>query len=274
MLSKGMVQQKLTNYDEQEIKKIWDTAYLETDDRERKIIWSRLDYLLFKRVKKHVDSKSLVLEAGCGVSGIMNLLISQKIQVIGVDISSVALNRANKLLRKPLLIQADIHHLPLRDDLFDLVYNVGVMEHFVNPEKPLKEIVKVLKPSGIVVIAVPNKFNMWSLGKMSIDLLSRLYLTKPWKYGYEKPYTKYGIKNLLNSIGLKATSVSGCGVFEGLYITVFFSLRKPKLLLQYLEQYLFSDSPSTQGTTLRIIAETLEKIDIFGLHVVAYGQKK
>ena len=77
------------------------------------------------------------------------------------------------------------------------------MEHFANPEKPLKELVRVLKPSGTVLIAVPNKFNLWSLGKMSIDLLSRLHMSKPWKYGYEKSYTKYGLRNLLNSIGLR-----------------------------------------------------------------------
>ena len=214
----------MIKHDELQLKKIWDAAYLETGESERKIIWSRLDYLIFKKIHEHLNSKSIVLEAGCGVSGVMRLLITEKIQVIGIDISSIALKRAQKLLRKPFLIQADIHQLPLKDSSFNLVYNVGVMEHFVNPQKPLKEFMKVLKPSGMIVLAVPNKLSLWSLGKMSIDLFSRLHLSKPWKYGYEKPYTKFELKNLLGSVGFKSPKVSGCGVFEGLYITAFFSL--------------------------------------------------
>ena len=84
ILSKRMEPKKLINYDEQQIKKIWDTAYLETDEKERKIIWSRLDYLLFKKVQEHLNSKSLVLEAGCGVSGIMRLLISKKFKLLAL----------------------------------------------------------------------------------------------------------------------------------------------------------------------------------------------
>jgi ubiquinone/menaquinone biosynthesis C-methylase UbiE len=258
--------------EEQIIKKIWDKAYLESDEKDKKIVWRRIDRILSRQVLQLLDPNDRVLEAGCGISAIMGTLMSEKADVVGIDISSIALKRAHKLFGKPTLIQADICYLPLRDHAFDLIYNVGVIEHFVNPKQPLKEIVRVLKPLGTVMTAVPNKFSLWSLGRIFLNLLNQLHISKPWKYGYERPYTKYELRNLLAPVGFEKLEVLGVGIFEALYITIYFSLNKPKVLLQLLDGLLLNKIDSVWAKILKHFAEAVEKIDVFGLYVVAYGR--
>ena len=49
----------------------------------------------------------------------------------------------------------DIHQLPILDDSFDCVFCTGTLEHVPDPWKAVREINRVLKPSGLVHIDVP-----------------------------------------------------------------------------------------------------------------------
>src|SRR5690348_9309617 len=54
---------------------------------------------------------------------------------------------------------ADCRELPFDDDLFDVTFSLGVVEHFRGTEKAIAEHVRVTKPGGTVVVAVPA---LWS----------------------------------------------------------------------------------------------------------------
>jgi SAM-dependent methyltransferase len=49
-------------------------------------------------------------------------------------------------------VVGDAHHLPFRDDVFDRVFAFNVFEHLTDPKKAAREILRVLKPGGSVVI--------------------------------------------------------------------------------------------------------------------------
>ena len=79
--------------------------------------------------------------------------------------------------------------------------NIGSLEHFDNPAKGVREMVRVLKPGGKVFILVPNTFslltNVWHAmrtGETSVD---------------DQPLQRYGARTdweyLLESNGLKVT---------------------------------------------------------------------
>lgn len=54
---------------------------------------------------------------------------------------------------------ADGQDMPLKDESIDLVFSIGVLEHVVNQEKMLKEMQRVLKKSGfMIVLCGPTKF--------------------------------------------------------------------------------------------------------------------
>ena len=97
-----------------------------------------------------------VLDAGCGDGEIGRLLKEQlEIDVYGIDISrkGVALAKQKGLHAKVADMSVAI---PFADNMFDLVLSSATIEHVINPDKFLKEIRRVLKPNGILLVSTPN----------------------------------------------------------------------------------------------------------------------
>ena len=76
--------------------------------------------------------------------------------VIALDHSESLLAQNIQRTRSAICILADAHYLPLPDDSVDFVALTEVLEHSVVPTQLLLEILRVLKPLGMVFITVPN----------------------------------------------------------------------------------------------------------------------
>jgi SAM-dependent methyltransferase len=101
---------------------------------------------------------SLVLEAGCGV-GAQTKIIAPKnphSTFISVDLSESSILEARKLInslniQNVELKQADIYHLPFKDETFDSVIVCFVLEHLHDPPQALQELKRVLKKNGYLI---------------------------------------------------------------------------------------------------------------------------
>lgn len=90
---------------------------------------------------------------------------------IGVDVDVRDLQHAARgaeeigLANRTHIARADAHHLPFHDDLFDLVICSEVLEHLHDSAPVLGEIVRVVKPDGLVALSVPRawpeRVNWW-----------------------------------------------------------------------------------------------------------------
>ncbi len=101
-----------------------------------------------------------LLHAGCG-SGETDIDLASKYSILALDISNVALHRyrkTNGALRK--VLQGSIFQIPLPNDSFDGIYNLGVMEHFSSEDalRILAEFRRVLKPGGHVMLFWPPRY--------------------------------------------------------------------------------------------------------------------
>jgi SAM-dependent methyltransferase len=96
---------------------------------------------------------SMVLEAGCGI-GAQSEILQRKMPAVeynAVDISLESLIQASqRRLPDYSLEQADVYHLPFRDDSFDHVFVCFLLEHLYDPLKALTELRRVLKPRGTI----------------------------------------------------------------------------------------------------------------------------
>lgn len=109
----------------------------------------------YPTILKMVGSHNKVLDVGCGTGLLSSLMKNQGNDVCGIDISEVALKKAELRGIKVKLGNID-NNLPFDDDIFDVVVCSEVIEHLFNPIESLEEIQRVLKPEGYLVLTTPN----------------------------------------------------------------------------------------------------------------------
>lgn len=136
-------------------------------------------YALYQEVRKSCSAISgRVLDIGCGSKPYENLCSAT--EYIGLEFDSEA-NRKNT--------KADAFYdgkvFPFKENEFDYVICNQVLEHVFNPDSFLREIGRVLKPSGRVLITVPF---IWVEHEQPVD--------------YAR-YTSFGLKYLLNKNGFR-----------------------------------------------------------------------
>lgn len=61
-----------------------------------------------------------------------------------------------------LAVQTGGWQLPFRDDAFDAVFALELLEHVEEDERMLAEIQRVLRPGGTALISVPLHMSLWS----------------------------------------------------------------------------------------------------------------
>jgi SAM-dependent methyltransferase len=106
--------------------------------------------------------------------------------VYGIDISEPIVRQARATFGgTPARFNlADVRSLPFADDSFDAIYSMGTIEHFDESEAAVREMARVLKPDGRLVLGVPNRHDPF-LRPLLVWLLSTLGL---YAYGFEKSY--------------------------------------------------------------------------------------
>jgi len=118
-----------------------------------------------KKILKEVSKSNgtMFLDAGCEAGHISIELARNGFQVTGFDICKPAISKLKQKLKKyrgdkitgPII--ADIHNLPLKPKSFDGVVCTEVLAHINNPHIALKELHRVLKPGGRIIITFPNR---------------------------------------------------------------------------------------------------------------------
>jgi demethylmenaquinone methyltransferase/2-methoxy-6-polyprenyl-1,4-benzoquinol methylase len=93
-----------------------------------------------------------VLDVACGTGDMVLELQKHGCTVTGVDLSEEMLAIAKRKVENGMWKVADAEHLPFPDDSFDAVTCAFGVRNFVHLEQGLKEMLRVLKPGGRMVI--------------------------------------------------------------------------------------------------------------------------
>jgi SAM-dependent methyltransferase len=94
-----------------------------------------------------------ILDAPCGSTGALTLaLIARGYDAVGADVDSEAGARLGKSFASVDLNTS----LPWNNQSFDAVFSTEGIEHLENHYSFLREICRVLKPGGILVLTTPN----------------------------------------------------------------------------------------------------------------------
>ena len=102
----------------------------------------------------------IVLDIACGEGYGTAILAETAHQVIGVDISQEAVRHASKRYLRPNIEfkRGSCADIPVSNSSVDVVVSFETIEHQGEIECMMKEVKRVLKPSGILVLSSPEKY--------------------------------------------------------------------------------------------------------------------
>jgi SAM-dependent methyltransferase len=147
--------------------------------------WYYINISLRKVYEKSIQSilknniKYSILDYGCGAKPYKYLFNNHIEKYVGVDVGN---NPHADYLIEPG------QDLPIEDNEFDIVVSSQVLEHVENVPQYLKEVKRVLKPQGILLLSTHGTWQFHS---------------SPYDY-YR--WTSMGLKNLLTKSGFQITS--------------------------------------------------------------------
>lgn len=129
-----------------------------------------------------------ILDLGCGNGNIINLLKKErKADYFGLDISENMIEEAKKKCGEDVKFTVgDSENLPYQDGQFDIIICNASFHHYTQPEVAIKEIKRVLKSGGTLI-----------LGDPTVPELVRGLFNKMLPYTDSGDFKIYGKKDIL-----------------------------------------------------------------------------
>jgi len=117
-----------------------------------------------RRVHEYIISKlprniNTILDVGCGKGWVAEHFLPKGVKVHSLDVSTSNPVRAKELYPSEdhTGIAADSFSLPFLNDSFDVVIASEIIEHVVDPAKFVKELSRVVKKGGRLLVTTPYK---------------------------------------------------------------------------------------------------------------------
>lgn len=146
----------------------------------------RLEFLK-PRLDTHVRPGQTWLDAGCGSGVLSRELAARGADVIALDGSPAMLEQARGVgsqsgprIRYDLI--ESIENLPLPDGVADGVLCSSVLEYVESPATALAEFHRVLRPGGILMLTVPNRFSLIRRVQATARALGRVVGVSVYEY--------------------------------------------------------------------------------------------
>jgi len=158
-------------------------------------------------IEKEVPGKGKILDLGAGTGEFLAQVKKVGWQIFGVEPNEGARNLAAE---KGVDLLEDSASFP--DQHFDVITMWHVLEHVPDLEKQIKELGRLLKPDGLLVIAVPN-FKSYDAGEY-----------KEFWAAYDVPRHLYhfspnAIEEIFGGMGFSLTSQKGL-FFDAFYVSL------------------------------------------------------
>jgi ubiquinone/menaquinone biosynthesis C-methylase UbiE len=169
------------------------------------------DYDVYRRavlIRKHLGNKALrksCLEVGCG-TGKISEAVADIVGALTVSDISEKLAREVGERMKVSWMQQDACALSIPDSSFEVVISSECIEHVPDPEKALRELVRVLKPGGLIVVTTPNRVWYPVLWLSMVSGIRKFAGREIWLF-------PRAAARIMKSEGINDVKIDGCHLF-------------------------------------------------------------
>lgn len=160
-------------------KKVWDDAWRKVADKNRKHykhgraktqkhFFGQMNGEFMETIFTNLKTTTW-LECACGRADTSLYFVKEKgYKAIMLDTSEAALRIAKSNFKEEgvsgIFVRGDVESIPFKDNVFDIVTNFGLLEHFENIEPPIREMVRIVRPGGIFLAGIlPERFSVQTL---------------------------------------------------------------------------------------------------------------
>lgn len=170
---------------------------------------------LYEKVAQVVGKNKKVLDIGCANGLFGKYLKKSKNTVYGIEISDKMAMQAKKNLDKVFTLDIEKEHLPFKNNEFDVILCMDVLEHLFDSKATLQKLKNFLKPNGLLIVTIPNAVH-WSM---------RLHILLG-KFNYEEKGLRDSghIRFFTFSTAISLFKQSGYKIEFNSYITLFPSI--------------------------------------------------
>jgi SAM-dependent methyltransferase len=204
--SDPMDEQKLVNSKFDEAASYWAEVYERDDDINALIYQQRLRIVLELLWQIDLPQQERVLEVGCGAGQGAVVLAKLGYVVDAIDAVQVMVDATHDRTVKAnveCMVRShpgDVNALCFPDETFGLVVALGVLPWLPSMEKPVREMCRVLRPGGYLIISVGNR---WGL-PLFLDPFAN-FLLRParqlakrafWRHGKLSPKTRWRLTSI------------------------------------------------------------------------------
>lgn len=162
-------------------------------------------------IERYIEIKrdDLLIDGGTG-TGIWPQEMGRECRVLGIDESeeSVALARPRLGSVGGEVLKSGLQHVPLPDGIARVVTLLDVLEHLDDAEGAIREMLRLTKPGGLVVITVPALTWLWSDWDVALH--------------HRRRYTK---GSLLRTVNQPGAEILRCAYFNTIMLPVVAAVR-------------------------------------------------
>jgi ubiquinone/menaquinone biosynthesis C-methylase UbiE len=185
-------------------------------------------------VEKYIGSlkNKKILDIGCGSGVLIDDFIKREAEAYGVDMS---LRAAEFFKKRGLDVKkGKAEKLPYKNQTFDAVCAIDLLEHIKSEKQTLKEARRVLKRNGVLVVFAPAFRALWS--------------SRDDRLGHVRRYKKGELEKKLTNVGFKI-------IDSNYYVFLFFPFWLIRVLFEKL-----SFGQKNIKTDLMLVPKWLSKL--------------
>lgn len=109
-----------------------------------------------KQINTHYGKDARILNIGSSSGVFEHFLVKDGFtNVVGLDVDNKTIKRCKDRVKDCKFIKAFVESIPSNDEQKDVVVCSQVLEHLIDPKVAIKEMLRVLKTDGLLLITVP-----------------------------------------------------------------------------------------------------------------------